>query len=83
MTALLVVLTVLEIAIVIVVLAIYVVLITRRLRTISSYLAKIAFGVRAVDSQTAGIEPHTGRINAGLRQLEDLLGVKSSAPGGG
>lgn len=82
MTGLLVFLTVLEIALVVGVLAAYITLITRRLRRISVYLGKIAFGVRAVDTQTAAIEPAAGRINSGLRKIEALLGEETSTKAG-
>ncbi|MBW3590413.1 MAG: hypothetical protein KY393_00935 [Actinobacteria bacterium] len=79
MTVLLVFLTVFEIVLVIGVLAVYVTLITSRLRSISLYLAKIAFGVRAVDTQTAAIGPAAGRVNSGLRRIESLLGKETAA----
>lgn len=82
MTGLLVFLTVLEIALVVGVLAVYITLITRRLRRISVYLGKIAFGVRAVDTQTAAIGPAAGRINSGLRKIEALLGEPKSTKAG-
>ncbi len=75
MTRLLVTLTVVEIALLLAVLATYVVLITRRLRRVSSYIAKIAFGVRAVETQTAGIGPGAVRLNSALRRIAELLGV--------
>jgi hypothetical protein len=74
MTTALVILTVIEIAIVVGVLATYLVLIDRRLRVISSYLAKLAFGVRAVETQTSPIGPSVLRINATLREIGAALG---------
>ncbi|MPY79282.1 MAG: hypothetical protein GEV04_12485 [Actinophytocola sp.] len=74
MTALLVTLTVVEIGLVVGVLAVYLVLIGRKLRVVSTYLGKVAFGVRAVESQTAGIGPSVVRINERLREIEAALG---------
>jgi hypothetical protein len=74
MTALLVTLTVLEIALVVGVLATYLVLIDRRLRVVSTYLGKIAFGVRAVESQTASIGPSVVHINKTLTEIDSTLG---------
>ena len=81
MTSLLVTLTVIEIVLVLAVLATYVVLITKRLRTVSSYLAKISFGVRAVETQTSGIGPGAARLNSALRRIAGLLGVPLPTPG--
>jgi hypothetical protein len=74
MTTALVILTVIEIAIVVGVLATYLVLIDRRLRVISGHLAKLAFGVRAVETQTNPIGPSVLRINATLREIDAALG---------
>jgi hypothetical protein len=74
MTTALVILTVVEVAVVVAVLATYLVLVDRRLRVVSSYLGKIAFGVRAVESQTAPIGPSVLRINATLREIDAALG---------
>lgn len=74
MTALLVTLTVIEIALVVGVLAVYLILIGRKLRVVSTYLGKVAFGVRAVESQTAVIEPSVIRINERLREIDAVLG---------
>jgi uncharacterized protein YoxC len=74
MTWLLVSLTVLEVAVALAVLAIYLTLITRRLRYVSEYLGKIAFGVRAVDTQTSSIGDSVIRINKELRAIRHALG---------
>ncbi|HEY2959593.1 MAG TPA: hypothetical protein VGM21_15520 [Actinomycetota bacterium] len=74
MTTVLVVLTVVEVAIVVAVLAAYLVLIDRHLRAISAYLGKLAFGVRAVETQTGPIGPSVTRINATLREIDAALG---------
>lgn len=70
---LLVVLTVLEALLLVGALAVYLVAIIRRLRTISSILGKVAFGVRAVESQTAPIEGSVGRVNAALERTASAL----------
>jgi hypothetical protein len=70
----LVILTVVEVAIVVGVLAIYLILIDRHLRVISAYLGKLAFGVRAVETQTSPIGPSVLRINATLREIDAALG---------
>jgi hypothetical protein len=74
MTALLVTLTVVEIALVIGVLAVYLALISRRLRVVSTYLGRLAFGVRAVETQTASIGPSVVRINKTLQEIDAALG---------
>ena len=74
MTTALVVLTVAEVALVVVVLVAYLVVITRHLSVISQYLGKIAFGVRAVETQTGAIGPAVLRINRKLREIDAALG---------
>ncbi len=74
MTALLVTLSVIEIALVVVVLAVYLILIDKHLKVISTWLGKVAFGVRAVNSQTAPIGPSVIRINTTLREIDEALG---------
>jgi hypothetical protein len=70
---LLIVLTVVEALVVVGVLATYLVLLNRHLVTISTYLGKIAFGIRAVESQTAPIGPSVLRINRTLRDVNAAL----------
>jgi hypothetical protein len=74
MTTVLVVLTVAEAAVVVAVLATYLVLIDRHLRAISAQLGKLAFGVRAVETQTGPIGPSVIRINATLQEIDAALG---------
>jgi hypothetical protein len=74
MTTALVILSVLEILLVVAVLAAYVILVTRHLTVVSRYLGKIAFGVRAVETQTEVIGPSVLRINQTLREIEHALG---------
>lgn len=72
-TGLLITLTVLEIVALVAVLAVYVILVTRRLRSISANLGRIAFGVRAVETQLARIHPAATRINHALGVLATSL----------
>jgi uncharacterized protein YneF (UPF0154 family) len=74
-TVLLIVLTVVEAVVVVAVLGTYLTLLHRRLRTISTYLGKIAFGIRAVESQTASIGPSVLRVNQTLREINAALPV--------
>ncbi len=72
MTALLVTLTLLEIAVVLVVLVYYLLRITASLRRTSVLLGKVAFGVRAIETQCSAIGPGVLTIN------EQLSGVSSA-----
>lgn len=63
------VLSILEIALLIAVLAIYLVVIGNQLRSISNTLAKITFGVRAVETMCAVIGPAVDRINGNLQEI--------------
>lgn len=60
------VLSVVEIATLVIVLAIYLSVIARQLNSISANLARITFGVRAVETQCAVIGPAVERINGNL-----------------
>lgn len=71
---LLIVLTVIEIVLLVVVLAIYLVLIHRRLVSINSNLARITFGVRAVETQTSSIGPSVTGLNDRLTEAAGVLG---------
>lgn len=73
MNLLLVILTVLEVALLVAVLAIYLVSIERRLGSISKILGKVAFGVRAVDTQTATVGPSVTKLNSTLQEIEGAL----------
>lgn len=66
MTALYVFLSVLEIVVLIVTLAYFLNRVAFLLNSISASLAKITFGVRAVESQCAVIGPAADRVNADL-----------------
>jgi hypothetical protein len=59
-------LTVLEIAGLVVILAIYLATVARLLNSISANLARITFGVRAVETQCAVIGPAVDKINGNL-----------------
>jgi uncharacterized protein YoxC len=72
MTTLLIVLTVLEVLALVVVLAIYLIAISRTLRRTSTTLAKVSFGVRAIETQCEPIGPSVVKING---QLETIAGA--------
>lgn len=82
MTALLVALTIVEIVAVVVVLVVYLVAIAASLRRTAGMLAKVSFGVRAIETQCQAIGPAVGTINerltvvshalAGLTRLADM-----------
>jgi hypothetical protein len=83
MTRLLVVLTVVEIVLLVVVLAVYLVKIAQSLRSTVGYLAKISFGVRAIETQCEAVGPAVTTVNgqleviaAELAQLERLAGER-------
>lgn len=72
-TTTLVVLTVLEVVILVAALAFFLVVLTRRLRSISGNLARIAFGVRAVETQVSVLGPGVTRINGTLAEINGAL----------
>lgn len=63
------VLTVVEVLLVLGVLLGYLVQIRERLGSTAKLLARIAFGVRAIETQAGAIGPSTDRINAALEEL--------------
>ena len=69
-----VVLTVIEIGLFLGVLAVYLVLIHRELTSVAATLAKITFGVRAVETQTGSIGPSVTRLNEELEAIAGALG---------
>lgn len=79
--------TAVEIVLVIGVLAVYLVLITRTLRRTNRYLGQVAFGVRAIESQTRPIGPSVTRVNDQLATItgafEDLAGMAEASVGEG
>ncbi len=66
-------LTVVEILAVAVVLLTYLAMISFKLHRISDNLGKVAFGVRAIDSQTASIGPSVTALNAELEAIAAAL----------
>jgi hypothetical protein len=60
--------TVFEIALVVLTLAYFLNRVARQLNHISATLAKVTFGVRAVETQCAVIGPAADRINANLTE---------------
>lgn len=70
----LVILTVVEILLLVGVLATYLVLIHHRLISINENLARITFGVRAVETQTASIGPSVTSLNQRLSEAAATLG---------
>jgi len=85
MRALLVVVTLLEIALVIGALAVYLARITRSLRVTSALLGKVTFGVRAIETQCESIGPSVIRINGQLAviagALDGVAGLAEAAAG--
>lgn len=73
MRTLLIVLTVLEIILVIGALAFYLVRIARSLRASSANLAKVTFGVRAIETQCASIGPSVVKVNGQLATIAGAL----------
>lgn len=67
------VLTVVEILLLVIVLSIYLTVVERGLRSISNTCGKIAFGVRAVESQVSVIGPGVRQLNQLLAELADNL----------
>ena len=67
------VLTIVEIAALVIVLAIYLSVVARLLNSISANLARITFGVRAVETQCAVIGPAVDRINGNLADTANGL----------
>ncbi len=74
MRILLITLTVAEIVLVIGVLAYYLVQISKSLHETSRHLAKITFGVRAVETQCSTIGPNVARINEQLTAIGGVVG---------
>ncbi len=80
MTTLLVVLTVVEIALLLGVVAVYLHLVGKSLAKSARHLGKVAFGVRAIESQTAPIGPGVVGINNRLSGIASALdGVATMA----
>lgn len=87
MTALLVTLTVIEIVLVVIVLVYYLSRIAGSLRRTSVLLGKVAFGVRAIETQCSVIGPSVLTVNeqlvgitGALRSLTDLADAAAGHP---
>lgn len=65
--------TVVEILLVAAVLVVYLTLVGRSLRRTSRYLGKVAFGVRAIETQCEAIGPSVTRINGQLATIAGAL----------
>ncbi len=79
-TTLLVTLTVIEIVILVGVLAVYLILVAKHLRSIRATLAKITFGVRAVEQQVGVVGPGVTKVNQTLEEIAGALpGIAAKA----
>ena len=85
MTGLLVTLTIIEIVLVLVVLVYYLARVAASLRRTSTLLGKVAFGVRAIETQTEVIGPSVLKVNDQLatvaNALADLTDLAEAAAG--
>ncbi len=80
MRPLLIVLSVMEILLVVAALAFYLWRIARSLRASSANLAKVTFGVRAIETQCASIGPSVVRVNGQLAAIAGALdGIATKA----
>lgn len=70
---LLIALSVAEALLLVIVLAAALIQVSRLLRSISTTLGKIAFGVRAIEKQASAIEPGVGEVNEQLRRMGGAL----------
>ena len=66
-------LSLVEIAALVIVLAVYLSVIGGQLSSISKTLAKVTFGVRAVETMCAVIGPATDRVNGNLQEVASAL----------
>ena len=73
MTGLLVTLTIIEIVLVVVVLVYYLMRVAASLRRTSTLLGKVAFGVRAIETQTKVIGPSVLTVNDQLTGVANAL----------
>lgn len=81
MLTLLVVLTVIEIVLVLGVLVTYLVLIRASLRRTAKTLARVSFGVCAIEQQVDGLAPEATRINRSLDALAEALPAMTERAG--
>lgn len=70
---LLIALSVAEALLLVIVLAVALIRISRLLRSISTTLGKIAFGVRAIEKQASAIGPGVGEVNEELKLMAGAL----------
>lgn len=70
---LLTVLSVVEVLALVIVLAIYLIVVASQLRSISSTLAEVAWGARAVERQCRAVRSNVGQINWGLEEVARTL----------
>lgn len=85
MRTLLVILSVVEIVVLVAALAFYLIRIARSLHQTSAYLAKVSFGVRAIETQCASIGPSVTKVNGQLVTIAgalDGLANQAAALGG-
>lgn len=71
--SLLTVISVVEVVALVVVLAIYLLVVATQLRSISSTLAEVAFGARAVERQLRAVRSNVGQINWALEEIAGTL----------
>ena len=74
MRTLLITLSVIEVVIVVAALAYYLIQISKSLHETSRHLAKITFGVRAVETQCSTIGPNVVRVNEQLTAIAGAVG---------
>ncbi len=70
---LLTILTVVEIVALVAILAAYLLVVAKQLRSISSTLAEVAWGARAVERQLKAVRSNVGQINAALGDVAGAL----------
>lgn len=80
MKAVLIVVTLVEVAVLLLVLVGYLLAIARTLRTTSRTLGLITFGVRAIEKQTEPLGPVLHEINEALDSVSAALGIPPAKP---
>lgn len=72
--------SVVEIVALVVVLAIFLLIVARQLRSISSTLAEVAWGARAVERQLRAVKSNIGQVNEALSDMVEVApGIVSMA----
>lgn len=64
--------SVVEIVLLIVILAIFLLIVARQLRSISSTLAEVAWGARAVERQLKAVRSNIGQVNDALGDMVEV-----------